>query len=97
MPKIKVLTSIFSFDYKHMSAALRLTSGRDTDYVFQAWAQFTLYTGNYLLNRLVLSLGSHLKSTFKNTKACKTIKNPSRCKDFNRRSQIEHNLPPPLC
>lgn len=31
MLKIKVLTSIFSFDYKHMPAALRLTSGWKTE------------------------------------------------------------------
>lgn len=34
MPKIRVLTTILSFDYKHMSGALKLTSGWDTDYVF---------------------------------------------------------------
>lgn len=38
MLKIKVLTSIFSSDYKHMSAALNLTLGWDTDYVSRAWA-----------------------------------------------------------
>lgn len=49
MLKIKVLTSIFSFYYKHMSGALRLTSGWDTDSDFQAWAQVTSYSaGNYL-------------------------------------------------
>lgn len=33
MLKIKALTSIFSFDYEHMSVALRLTSGCGRDYV----------------------------------------------------------------
>lgn len=46
MLKIKVPMFIFSFDHKHMSGALRLTSGWDTDNVFHFWAQFTLYSGN---------------------------------------------------
>ena len=46
MPEIKVLTSIFSFDYKHMAEALSLTPGWDTNYVFQAWTQLTLLSGN---------------------------------------------------
>lgn len=74
--KIIVLTSIFSFDYKHMSGALKLTFGWDTNYVFQAWAQFTLCQ-EIILNSSVFSLDSYLKSNFKNTKACKITINQS--------------------
>lgn len=43
----KTPASIFSFDYKHMSVAPSLASGCGGEYVFQAWSQFSLHSGNY--------------------------------------------------
>lgn len=74
MRKIRRLISIFPFDYKHMSGALRSTSGLDAYYVFKAWAQFTLCQ-EVILNSHIFSLGSHLKSNFKSTKICEITMN----------------------
>lgn len=90
MLKIKVLTFIFSFDYKHMSGAPRSTSGWDTDNVFQAWAQFTLHSGN---DFELSGLGFRFlfKISFqKHKKHVQIIKNPSLCKKLKKGILIEY-------
>lgn len=65
MLKMKVLTSIFSLDYKHMSGVLRLTCGWETDYVFSKLGLNSRYIQEIIFCSLFLCLVSYLKSIFK--------------------------------